>query len=62
VTKVVIPFVCKQGRDKFVNPVGAHQSRENGCSWDKDTCSEAARGGHLVILKKVGKRAWVCLE
>jgi uncharacterized protein YabN with tetrapyrrole methylase and pyrophosphatase domain len=25
--------------------------RENGCPWDKWTCAEAAKGGHLEVLK-----------
>jgi hypothetical protein len=26
-------------------------ARENGCPWDKWTCSHAAKGGHLEVLK-----------
>ena len=33
-------------------PGGAEvRSHENGCPWYKDTCSEAAEGGHLEVLK-----------
>jgi len=26
-------------------------AREQDCPWDADTCSDAARGGHLEVLK-----------
>jgi hypothetical protein len=26
-------------------------ARENDCPWDEETCSHAARGGHLEVLK-----------
>ena len=25
--------------------------RENDCPWDEDTCTDAAQGGHLEVLK-----------
>ena len=25
--------------------------RENGCSWDEETCASAAEGGHLEMLQ-----------
>ena len=25
--------------------------REEGCPWEEETCSEAAKGGHLNVLK-----------
>ena len=29
---------------------------ENGCPWDEETCSEAAKGGHLNVLKYAHKK------
>jgi len=26
-------------------------AREQGCSWDADTCASAARSGHLRVLQ-----------
>jgi hypothetical protein len=26
-------------------------ARENGCSWDDETCSDAAMGGHIELLR-----------
>jgi hypothetical protein len=26
-------------------------ARGNGCPWDKETCSKAARGGHFELLQ-----------
>jgi len=36
------------GREPRGAAVGA---RVNGCPWDEETCTMAARGGHLDVLK-----------
>ena len=35
--------------------------RAQGCPWDKDTCSAAARGGHLNVLRLITEQGlhWV---
>ena len=40
-------------------------AHENGCPWDEDTCSEAAKGGHLKVLKYAHENGcpwdeWTC--
>ena len=32
-------------------PRDSEAARENDCPWDEDTCSYAAYGGHLEVLK-----------
>jgi hypothetical protein len=31
-------------------------AREHGCPWNSDTCSFAARGGHLTVLRWARKQ------
>lgn len=45
---VLWPLVVKSGHLKVLKWV-----RENGCPWDKDTCSDATGEGHLEVLKWV---------
>ncbi|CAB9515262.1 ankyrin repeat protein [Seminavis robusta] len=44
--KELVPLLQKGGHLDILK-----YAHENGCPWDKSTCSSAARGGHLEILK-----------
>ena len=45
---VLYALIAAQEKDSLTCLKYAH---ENGCSWDKQTCSEASRDGHLECLK-----------